>query len=757
MYVLGVKINLTKNLLLPLALFSIIFVSSCSSENTESSEASSEESSTPAEDQSIELTLCDQILAGYIVKLNQDQVELCETDSEYEVATGELNGLPSSEATFILSAYGIEKTQGATSLNHPASGASDGTHLAVADRFNNRVLIFNSLPSGQAEPDVVVGQKDFITNTPGTELNQLNWPGAVEITPDGKLLIADTENGRILIFNSIPTSNDTSADYELDLAALTGSYDAWPWGVWSDGKSLVVTDTRIGNILTWNNFPSDSSAKPDSISNPNGVGTPRNITSDGKSFLIGDENASQQSCWGAGNQNPQRQSHIWINRLPVGEPDACIYDWFQGDVINGGLIALSASGQDAHYWPDFPVSEETALNKFTTGSVPVQPQGAPQGEPQDPNQSPAPGQPQPQSVDPNQAPAPGQPQPQPQPQSKGSQPVEIDVKLVASMNSQSHSYLGGDGGDVVVAGSKVFFIEYNGNRITAWNEFSEELTGKVPDFSVFTEDANVSTLLRDGFMQNPILVNADGALVASSDYDSQVRVWNQAPATDSAMPDYVYQFGFQMWDNTYSDGVLAVGGKDQVVIWENFTPGSMPTKTFIQNIGSVQLQEVNGVAYDGTYFAVSDNRASKIYVFEGVPTETSTPIQELEVRGPGRIDMKDGVILVAPRESAEITKVDIKANSVKSIRLDVNLPNQVRFLPIGIAVADTSFHRVQIWTSANAFEAGSTADLILGGERGERPQTKSDRFYFPASVEQIGPYLLVGEFKFSNRVLGFTN
>ncbi len=31
-----------------------------------------------------------------------------------------------------------------------------------------------------------------------------------------------------------------------------------------------------------------------------------------------------------------------------------------------------------------------------------------------------------------------------------------------------HAYLGGDGGDVVVAGNTVFFIEYNGNRVTAW-------------------------------------------------------------------------------------------------------------------------------------------------------------------------------------------------------------------------------------------------------------------------------------------------
>ena len=745
---------------LPSLLFlALIFIASCSSEVDNSSDSGfSDEPGQEASDSAEGLTICEQILAGYLIKLNQDQIEICKTDSTYETANGELVGLPNNQATFYLSAHGIEKTQGATSLNHPASGATDGTRLAVADRFNNRVLIFNSLPQGQAEPDVVVGQSDFTSTTPGTALNQMNWPGAVEITPDGKLLVADTENGRILIFNSIPTISGASADYALDLATLAESYDAWPWGVWSDGTSLVVTDTRVGNIITWNSFPTNDSARPDSISNPNTVGTPRNITSDGKSFLIGDENASQESCWGTGNQNARRQSHIWINRLPIGEPDACIYDWFQGDQINGGLIALSAGGQDAHYWPDFPVNEETALNKFTTALNQNQPQGepqdpnqAPEGQPQpvDPNQAPAPGQP----VDPNQAPAPGAPQPQ----SKSDPIIPLNVDLVAEISSPNHSYLGGDGGDVVVAGNKVFFIEYNGNRITAWNEFTEDIAGKAPDFSVFTDNPDISTLLRDGFIQNPIIVNADGVLVISSDYDQQVRVWNSVPATPNAMPDYVYQFGFQMWDNTYAAGVLAVGGKEQIAVWQDFKPGDSPSKVFNKTVGTVQLQDVNGVAYDGTYFAISDNRANKVYVFEGIPSDASAPISEFEVRGPGRIDMRDGVILIAPRESAEITILDVAKNSSELVKLDVNLPNQVRFLPLGIAVTDTSFHRVQLWTDFSSFRSAAAADMIIGGARGERPQTKSDRFYFPSSVEQIGPYLMIGEFKFSNRVLGFTN
>ena len=72
-----------------------------------------------------------------------------------------------------------------------------------------------------------------------------------------------------------------------------------PWGVWSDGERLVVTDTREGRILVWESFPSGAGDGPDHVTlRPAGVGTPRNITSDGRSFLIGDENGSQPACWG---------------------------------------------------------------------------------------------------------------------------------------------------------------------------------------------------------------------------------------------------------------------------------------------------------------------------------------------------------------------------------------------------------------------------------------------------------------------------
>ncbi len=718
-----------------------LLLSACSSPVEPSPSTSSTTEEAPSTETAATLGTCEQVLAGYIVQMPDGEFEVCPIEATYEASTGSLTSLPATSAEFGISGFGADITDSNISLNHPASGASDGTHLAVADRFNNRVLVFNSLPTGPTEPDAVVGQPNFTDITPGTGLADLNWPGAVEITPDGMLLIADTENGRILVYNSVPTSSGQPADYALDLQRLTGNNDAWPWGIWSDGKSLVVTDTRKGYVLVWESFPADENSAPSRSSDPEGVGTPRNITSDGSSFLIGDENGSQQTCWGEEPQNRNRQSHIWIDRLPIGPPDGCIWDWYQGDVSEAGMIALAAGGQDAHRWPSFPRDDASALARETTASE-SGPMGPPEGEqpPPPPNgdNPPPPGEP-------------GQPGNPPQP------PPPAIIKTIANTpGSPAHSYLGGDGGDVVITDTAVYFIEYNGNRVTGWNEIPDSLEGKTPDFSVFDPDPDVSTLLRDGFIQNPVLVNADGALVASSDYDRRVYVWNEAPGENGAQADYIYLTGFPAWDNTYAEGTLIIAGREYLAIWRDFEPGNLPDEVIRGQVGSVTLSDVKGVAFDGTYLAVADGQTDTVAVFEGIPATGDEPLRTYNLRGPGRLDMKDGILAIAPKEGSEVFIVDVTSTaSPRPLPVRVNLPNQAKFLPFGFGIADTSFHRVQLWNSLADAEAGQAPAQTLGGGIGDRPQTTADRFYFPASLEVVAGHLYVGEFKFSNRILAF--
>src|SRR5579872_3022661 len=103
-----------------------------------------------------------------------------------------------------------------TGMNLPLAVASDGKIVAVADTANNRILIWNSFPTVNGQPaDVVLGQPDFKTLAPVVvTASSMRAPQGVWIQ-NGKLFVADTQNNRVLIWNSIPTQNNQAADLVL--------------------------------------------------------------------------------------------------------------------------------------------------------------------------------------------------------------------------------------------------------------------------------------------------------------------------------------------------------------------------------------------------------------------------------------------------------------------------------------------------------------------------------------------------------------
>lgn len=159
-----------------------------------------------------------------------------------------------------------------TGFRTPTAVASNGTVVAVADTDNNRVLLWKSFPTanGQA-PDLVLGQKDFATVQlfSGVHNNTLRGPQGVWIQ-NGKLFVADTQNHRVLIWNSIPTQNQQAADVVLGqkdfesaeapagtqlnpVAASNRLYS--PTSVTSDGVHVFVSDLGFNRVLIWNSVP----------------------------------------------------------------------------------------------------------------------------------------------------------------------------------------------------------------------------------------------------------------------------------------------------------------------------------------------------------------------------------------------------------------------------------------------------------------------------------------------------------------------
>jgi hypothetical protein len=176
-------------------------------------------------------------------------------------------------------------TTTATSLWGPQQVSSDGTKLFVADRNNNRVLIYNTIPTSTgAAANVVVGQTSLTTFSTGTTQSTLNYCFGVCVSGT-KMLIGDRTNNRVLIYNTIPSTNGANADYVIGqsnfttgTSGLTSSNMDTPNYVWTNGTKVIVADTNNHRVLVWNTFPSSNGqaadvviGQSDFISNSSGI------------------------------------------------------------------------------------------------------------------------------------------------------------------------------------------------------------------------------------------------------------------------------------------------------------------------------------------------------------------------------------------------------------------------------------------------------------------------------------------------------
>jgi uncharacterized delta-60 repeat protein len=130
--------------------------------------------------------------------------------------------------------------------------APDG-RLIVCDSGNNRVLIWNSVPTTSgAAANVVIGQTDFVTATAGLSATKLDRPVGVLLTPSGKLLVTDQHNNRVLIYNSIPTANGAAADVVIGQSDMTtGTVGAGATGL---NGAWGLAQTANGKLLVADQF-----------------------------------------------------------------------------------------------------------------------------------------------------------------------------------------------------------------------------------------------------------------------------------------------------------------------------------------------------------------------------------------------------------------------------------------------------------------------------------------------------------------------
>lgn len=250
----------------------------------------------------------------------------------------------------------------ASTLNAPQDFFYDGTRVFVVDNTYHRVLIWNSMPtSNRVSADVVIGQPDMVSgdaNNPSRGANTLNSPQGV--FSDGTyLVVADAGNHRVLIWNSIPVADQTSADVVLGQPNFTsgtannggrnGKSMNAPQHVYYDGTRLYVADTSNNRVLVWNGMPAVNQTtaayvlgQPNTTSGTannggraaNTLSAPRHVMADGTKLYVADTSNNRILIWNAIPTLTQTSADVVI-----GQPD-----FASATANNGGRTAQSLSG-----------------------------------------------------------------------------------------------------------------------------------------------------------------------------------------------------------------------------------------------------------------------------------------------------------------------------------------------------------------------------------------------------------------------------
>jgi NHL repeat-containing protein len=245
----------------------------------------------------------------------------------------------------------------ASTLAGPADVAVGGGFVAVGDRGNNRVLLYRAtdIAAGNLDASVVLGQPDAASYVPNLDQqtpSAARMSGPAGIALDGThLIVADTENHRVLIWNSVPSATATPADLVLGQTDFSGrrpnrgrgdangdgfsDSDAngffYPTGVASDGTHLFVADRLNNRVLVWNHFPTSNGQVADAVIGqanfttsqankgngpftfvPDGLNLPTGVTLAGTTLWIADTENNRLVRWDLATTNPT--AGAWIGQ-----------------------------------------------------------------------------------------------------------------------------------------------------------------------------------------------------------------------------------------------------------------------------------------------------------------------------------------------------------------------------------------------------------------------------------------------------------
>ncbi len=612
-----------------------------------------------------------------------------------------------------LAAAGLASTTGVSLYDHPSGLASNGTNLVLVDRGNNRILVWNTAPtSPTALPDFVLCQSSTTSNTSGSSLAQCNWPSDAVVTANGKLLVADSDNHRILVWNTMPTSTGQSASFAIDLGA-----DAWPWGVWSNGTKVAVSLTSRGQVKLWNSFPV-TGAEPADVTltgnSTNCLGTPRGIISNGTALITGDHNGK------CANSSVAHVFATWPSSSSAAVsydivPEDPNYAWPHGsfDSTTGKLYMLSKLLVE---YPGAPATQPTGT-KLATGTP-----------------------------------------------FEGGDGGDVEIAgghmYVTEYNGNRLAVFKGIPSAMAKAS---FYIGSPGVSTTNSNEVINTLKT-----NYFVTNPQVATL------GGAMAINSDfdrkvyvWKKIPATDGAKPDLVWTTQNQHD---PNPLLAYDFQPDSSvatTAADGkpLYAVAGERTFVVWRGIPTSKtdVPVLNIKDSIGNVAFGGMLRVAADSRYFYILDGDKKIIHVWSGIPTDKNDS-PDFSISAEVNRIRSDGSWLIgtslynSPHLLAwSVASLAQNAAPTGTVGYQMNLPQDALVSNGVLYVADTSYHRVLAWNSVSAALAGGSPDAFLGATSSSdtSPTHSATDVRWPASLWVANGYLWVGERKFGHRVLRF--
>ena len=287
--------------------------------------------------------------------------------------------------------------------------------LFVNDRLNHRVLIFNTIPQdATALPDIVVGQADFASGTAnaGGVISAAGFDESVHMSvcSNGKMFVADRNNNRVLVYNQVPTANGTLADFvigQLDFSmngATTTAYGLnHPYAAYCMANKLFVVEQGNNRILVFDPIPTATNpiasyviGQPDMTTGTSGCAagkfnSPYEILRVGDTFYVADGGNHRvlrfdaiPTTTGAASTAVLGQADLLVTSCQINQgnpaPSASSLHFPNALAAKGNLLAVSDHSNNRTMFFDLPITTDQPASKLigqpnfmTSTSVPPTP------------------------------------------------------------------------------------------------------------------------------------------------------------------------------------------------------------------------------------------------------------------------------------------------------------------------------------------------------------------------------------------------